>query len=95
MDIRIVKNLSNIRDRLQEMSEILDQDIKKHIGQHAILVEKDGKHSFSFFIQITGDCTGKYKCYDYEGKFRCYLTKYIDKILLIVGDQRLIYLDCI
>ena len=87
------KNMQMIRDQFQGKHRNIGQEIQDHIGQFAILIEKRGRHSLSFFIQITGKCTAKYRCYDYEGTFRCCLTKYLDIISIIIGEQELVYLD--
>ena len=91
----MVRTKNNIR-AIIDTKAILNkfrQEIIDHVGKYAILIEKGGKHSFSFFIQITGRCTGKYKCYDFEGNFRCFVNKYLDAVQLLIGEQQLIYLD--
>lgn len=87
------KGISAVREKIQNSRQCIRQTLMDHVGQYAILIEKGGKQSFSFFIQITSPCTGKYQCYDYEGNFRCFVTKYLDIIQLFIGEQQLIYLD--
>ena len=86
-------NIGIIHEQMQTSRHNIRQRLMDHVGKYAILIEKGGKHSFSFFIQITSPCTGKYQCYDYEGNFRCFVTKYLDIIQLFIGEQQLIYLD--
>ena len=90
---QFAKNMRVVRDQFQNKRQDIRREIKNHIGQYAVLIEKKGRHSLSFFIRITGKCTAEYKCYDYEGTFRCYLTKYLDIISLFIGEQELVYLD--
>lgn len=82
-------------EQIQQRKSDISKDITSHIGQYAILLERSGRHASSFFIQITGVNTGKYRCYDFEGTFRCTVTKYLDVISLMIGEQRLVYLDSI
>lgn len=88
-----IKNLQAAQEQLQNKHQNIRQNILNHLGKYAILIEKRGRHSLSFFIRITGRCTGEYKCYDFEGKFRCYLTKYLDIRAMLIGEQTLVYLD--
>ena len=88
-----IKNLQVLQEKFIKKHNTIQQDILKHLGKYAILIEKRGRNSVSFLIQITGDHTGKYKCYDFEGNFRCCISKYLDVNAMIIGEQELIYLD--
>ena len=89
------KNTFSDKDEIKTKRLNITSEIKKHIGQYAILLERSDRRATSFYIQITSDNTAKYKCYDFEGNFRCYLTKYLDTVLLMIGEQKLVYLDII
>lgn len=93
MDNQTTKNLKVVSEQVQAAQCSINQQIRNHIGQYAILIEKRGRHSLSFFIRITSNCTGEYRCYNYEGNFRCCMTKYLDLISIFIGEQELIYLD--
>ena len=88
-----VRNLQVVQEQFTNKRHDIRQGILHHLGKYAVLIEKKGRHSLSYFIQITGDCTGEYKCYDFEGNFRCCVTKYLDIISILIGEQELVYLD--
>lgn len=79
-------------EKSREMQLNIRRQIQEHVGTYAIILEKTSRNVFSYFVLITPQ-GGKEAFYDENGNFRCYLTKTIDPIRIMTGEQSIIYLD--
>ena len=71
----------------------IKNEITSHIGKFALLREKDGRNIFVYLIRIVSPKEGEYFCYDYKGKFRCTIRKYLDLTQIMTDEQRIVFLD--
>lgn len=80
------------KEKSLELQNNIKSQIIEHMGKYAILLEKTSRNVFSHFVLITHS-GGKEAFYDENGNFRCYLTRPIDPIRIMTGEQSIVYLD--
>lgn len=80
------------KEKSLELQSNIKSQITEHMGKYAILLEKTSRNVFSYFVLITSR-GGKEAFYDENGNFRCYLTRHIDPIRIMTGEQSIVYLD--
>jgi len=80
------------KEKSLELQNNIKSQITEHMGKYAILLEKTSRNVFSHFVLITHS-GGKEAFYDENGNFRCYLTRPIDPIRIMTGEQSIVYLD--
>lgn len=80
------------KEKSLELQNNIKSQITEHMGKYAILLEKTSRNVFSHFVLITHS-GGKEAFYDDNGDFRCYLTRPIDPIRIMTGEQSIVYLD--
>lgn len=81
----------------QKLNEIY-QELLDHRRKPALMYIKDGRDMLPYFV-IISKRTGRFsfealqRCYDPNGKFRCYLSHSIDIISIMTGEQKIIFFD--
>lgn len=81
----------------QRIDEIF-QELLDHRRKPVLMFMKDGRDVLPYFV-IISKRIGRYtfealqKCYDPNGKFRCYLKHTIDVVSVMTGEQKIIYFD--
>lgn len=83
-------------EQLDEKLLSVFQELKKHVGQPAILYVKDGREMIPYFVELTATASGimaRYKCYAPDGQFRCYLSHSPSSVSLMTGEQKIMYFD--
>ena len=79
----------------KSMKNLLDisREIEKHIGQFAILKEKDGRNNFVFLIRITSKIGGVYRNFNNAGEYNGDIFKSLSPILILTNVQQIVFLD--
>lgn len=80
------------KEKSLELQNNIKTQLQAHVGQYAILLERTSRNIFSYYVQVTPS-GGKEAFYDEDGNFRCYLTRPIDPIKIMTGEQSVIYVD--
>lgn len=68
------------------------------IGRHAIFLQKESRNMVPYLVTITGRCgtigvVARYRCYSPEGGVSCELSKTVDAVRIMTGEQQLVLLD--
>lgn len=84
------------KEQIDEKLYMIRRELIKHVGEHAILFVKDGRDMIPYFVKL--EIQGRwivalYKCYSPEGKFRCFLTYYVNSLSIMTGEQQIVYFD--
>lgn len=79
----------DVKIRLQKITK----QIESHIGQYALLKEREGRSFVVYMIHLLSVNRGEYACYDNTGSIRCKVTKFLNAIDILTNSQQLVFLD--
>ena len=88
----------NSAEQTQNDLHMIQDELKLHLGEHAILYIKQSRDMVPYFIEIfcpdnSGVICGRYKCYGTKCEFRCYQRLSINPIDILTGHQKIVYFD--